>query len=229
MITYIGFLMVAFFQGCDPVGLKDVQTIDQLTILMANRIFEGIPGLPGLFLATIFSATLSTASSGINSLTAVLWEDFIKDTTFGKKITTNKTAILIKTISVFFGLLATFMAFACSNLGGIFQIILTTLGAISGPLVGLFFLGIFFPKANKIGAFFGLGIGIFVMIIFCIFANLNQPYRNFVISFDKIEENNNKSVGCLEYNEMENLKRNLRISFVSEGAFKQRNYYLRIV
>jgi len=39
MITYIGFLMVAFFQGCDPVALKEVKTMDQLTILMANRIF----------------------------------------------------------------------------------------------------------------------------------------------------------------------------------------------
>uniref|UniRef100_A0A1I8BDY2 Sodium-coupled monocarboxylate transporter 2 n=1 Tax=Meloidogyne hapla TaxID=6305 RepID=A0A1I8BDY2_MELHA len=100
MITYIGFLMVAFFQGCDPVALKDVQTIDQLTILLANRIFEGIPGLPGLFLATIFSATLSTASSGINSLTAVLWEDFIKDSTFGKNLTNNQTSVLMKLISV---------------------------------------------------------------------------------------------------------------------------------
>uniref|UniRef100_A0A915NA25 Sodium-coupled monocarboxylate transporter 1 n=1 Tax=Meloidogyne javanica TaxID=6303 RepID=A0A915NA25_MELJA len=42
MITYIGFLMVAFFQGCDPVALKEVKTMDQLTILMANRIFGNL-------------------------------------------------------------------------------------------------------------------------------------------------------------------------------------------
>ncbi|KAL7076865.1 hypothetical protein ACQ4LE_003690 [Meloidogyne hapla] len=217
MITYIGFLMVAFFQGCDPVALKDVQTIDQLTILLANRIFEGIPGLPGLFLATIFSATLSTASSGINSLTAVLWEDFIKDSTFGKNLTNNQTSVLMKLISVFFGILATSMAFACTNLGGIFQIILTTLGAISGPLVGLFFLGIFFPKANKFGAFIGLGIGIFVMIILCLLSNINQPYRNFVISSNNLKLNNNTSAGCLKYEEVENLKRNLRYEEYSKN------------
>lgn len=100
MITYIGFLMVAFFDGCDPVALGEVQTIDQLTIVMANRIFDGYPGLPGLFLATIFSATLSTASSGINSLTAVLWEDFLKEARIGKRLSDAATARLMKAMSV---------------------------------------------------------------------------------------------------------------------------------
>jgi hypothetical protein len=39
MVVYIGFLMVAFFDGCDPVALGELATIDQMTILMANRIF----------------------------------------------------------------------------------------------------------------------------------------------------------------------------------------------
>ena len=102
------------------------------------------------------------------------------------------------------------MAFACSNLGGIFQIILTTLGAISGPLVGLFFLGIFFPKANKIGAFFGLWIGIIFMILLCLFSNLNQPYKNFVLTSTSKNIINTTSAGCLKYDEMETLNRNLR-------------------
>jgi len=100
MLLYLGLLMVAFFDGCDPVALGEVQTIDQMTILMANRIFEGVPGLPGLFLATIFSATLSTASSGINSLTAVLWEDFLKEGRIGRRLSDAATARLMKAMSV---------------------------------------------------------------------------------------------------------------------------------
>lgn len=37
-----------------------------------------IPGLPGLFVAGIFSGSLSTMSSAINSLAAVTVEDFLK-------------------------------------------------------------------------------------------------------------------------------------------------------
>ena len=52
-------------------------------------------GLPGLFLACIFSAALSTISSGLNSLAAVVLEDFIKGH-FIKDISEKKAATLSK-------------------------------------------------------------------------------------------------------------------------------------
>ena len=217
MIAYIGFLMVAFFDGCDPVALGEVQTIDQMTILMANRIFDGVPGLPGLFLATIFSATLSTASSGINSLTAVVWEDFLKDGPLGRRLSDTGTARLMKGMSIFFGFLATGMAFACSNFGGIFQIVLTILGATSGPVVGLFFLGIFFPRANKFGAFFGLALSALLMLLMSAVSNVEQPYCNFVIT-DTAGGGVNTSAGCVEYAEAETLRR-----AVMKEAYIRRN------
>lgn len=57
---------------------EDAQYVDER--LPMNTIFfaEIVPGLPGFFLACLFSATLSTFSSGMNSQAAVLWEDFLK-------------------------------------------------------------------------------------------------------------------------------------------------------
>jgi Na+/proline symporter len=82
---------------------------------------------------------------------------------------------------------------------------LTILGATSGPVVGLFFLGIFFPRANKNGAFFGLAISSFLMLALSLISNIEHPYRHFIItnSFD----NNSMAAGCMEYGEQEMLQR----------------------
>ncbi|CAC5373186.1 unnamed protein product [Mytilus coruscus] len=37
-----------------------------------------IPGLPGIFIAAVFSGSLSTVSSGLNSMSAVLLQDIVK-------------------------------------------------------------------------------------------------------------------------------------------------------
>ncbi len=39
---------------------------------------DSIPGLTGLFIAGIFSASLSTVSAAVNSLAAVTLEDYLK-------------------------------------------------------------------------------------------------------------------------------------------------------
>uniref|UniRef100_A0A914HJ04 Sodium/solute symporter n=1 Tax=Globodera rostochiensis TaxID=31243 RepID=A0A914HJ04_GLORO len=191
MIGYIGLLMVAYFDKCNPLALAEVKTVDQVTILMASRIFEGVPGLPGMFLATIFSATLSTASS------VPL-----------KELSDARKSAVMKGISVFFGVLATGMAFACTNLGGIFNVVLTIIGATSGPLVGLFFLGIFFPGANKIGAFVAFVLST-VGLLFCtLMSNVQMPYRKYAITaYGAIGNESAPAAACVAYEGAEAFRR----------------------
>lgn len=40
MTSYIGLLLVAYFNGCDPLALGEIQTPDQMTILMAIRVLN---------------------------------------------------------------------------------------------------------------------------------------------------------------------------------------------
>lgn len=42
------------------------------------EILSSTAGLPGLFISCIFAGTMSTVSSGLNSIAAVVWEDILK-------------------------------------------------------------------------------------------------------------------------------------------------------
>lgn len=42
------------------------------------------PGAPGLFVCCVFSAALSTLSSGFNALAAVTWDDILSKTPLSK-------------------------------------------------------------------------------------------------------------------------------------------------
>lgn len=53
-------------------------SILQLMPLFVVDAMGGYPGLPGLFVSGIFSASLSTVSAAVNSLAAVTLEDYIK-------------------------------------------------------------------------------------------------------------------------------------------------------
>ena len=53
------------------------------------------PGVPGLFVACVYSAALSTVSSGLNSLAAVCLKDFIQPYyQLSEKRSTNITKLL---------------------------------------------------------------------------------------------------------------------------------------
>ena len=56
-----------------------------------------IPGLPGLFIAGVFSGSLSTVSSAINSLAAVTFEDYVKPVCNAQK---NHEGVTIKIIGI---------------------------------------------------------------------------------------------------------------------------------
>ncbi len=51
------------------------------------------PGLFGLYVACIMSATLSTLSSGMNSMAAAVYEDFLKHKLDGKITDRQATSI----------------------------------------------------------------------------------------------------------------------------------------
>ncbi|XP_072045269.1 sodium-coupled monocarboxylate transporter 1-like isoform X2 [Amphiura filiformis] len=153
-----GIVMYANYKDCDPVNAGYIKFSDQLIPYFVMDIFGHMPGLPGLLVSAVFSAALSTVSSGLNSLAAVTGEDIVK--TISPDIEEFKYTVITKLLAAFYGIIAICMAFVASTLGDILQVALSIFGMVGGPLLGLFSLGIFFPWANSKGALVGLISGL---------------------------------------------------------------------
>jgi len=118
------------------------------------EVLSDKPGLPGVFLACIFSGSLSTISSGLNSLAAVLVEDVYKGL-MRRQISDQRQGLVSKILSVVLGAVVMLLTLIVSYLGSILNAALSLGGALAGPIMGAFFLGFFFPQANRWGGLFG--------------------------------------------------------------------------
>ena len=157
----IGIVVYSYYAGCDPGTTNQISQIDQILPHFVMEVFSEQPGLPGVFLACIFSGSLSTISSGLNSLAAVLIEDVYKGL-FGRQLSDQRQGLISKIFSVILGAVVMLLTFVVSYLGSVLNAALSLFGVLQGPIMGVFFLGFFFPQANKHG---GL-IGFFVSLVF---------------------------------------------------------------
>ena len=147
LCAYNGLLIFATYKHCDPLTTKLARAKDQLLPLFVMETFGRLPGLSGLFIAGVFSAALSSLSTSLNSMSAVVLEDFCKP--FMKRPLTNvKINWIMRLVVVFVGVLCVALVFVVERLGTIQQLTMS-LGAITkGPLLGVFTMGILMPWIN---------------------------------------------------------------------------------
>ena len=152
---------------------------DQIFPIFVMQVMGDIPCVPGLFVAGVFSGALSTVSSGLNSLAAVVLQDmFISacDMKFDEK----KKTIITKSLAVGFGIISYVFVFMVKYLPGVLEVhkwylqstykshlhwcVLCTnlclnfylqaalgiFGIVGGPVLGGFTLGMFIPWANSL-------------------------------------------------------------------------------
>ncbi|KAM7367604.1 hypothetical protein PAMP_013890 [Pampus punctatissimus] len=154
----MGLVMFARYGENSPLDKGYVKTNDQMVLYFVMDVFQNLPGLPGLFVACLFSGALSTISSAFNSLATVTMEDLIKP--HFPNMTESKATLLSKGLALAYGLVCLAMAYIASIMGSVLQAAFSIFGMVGGPLLGLFCLGMFFPWANSIGALVGLAAGL---------------------------------------------------------------------
>ena len=162
-LTITGLVILAYFftVGCDPLAAGYIQNKNQLVPYFVLDTLSFLPGLSGLYISTIFSGALSTLSSGINSLSANVVQDFLSRPLRNKpeSVVTTITKVLV----CFFGVAIIGLAYLAKEFQGpITQITFTVQSASSGPVLGLFLLSGLFPQANHVGAIVGLLSGLVI-------------------------------------------------------------------
>lgn len=121
------------------------------------------PGLCGLFVSGIFSASLSTVSSAVSSLSAVTLEDYLKPLykkIFKRSMTETSTTLPSKIMACFYGLVCIGLAFGAGSMGDVLQASLTVFGVVGGPLLAIFTLGMCTVRANQRGCIAALLCGL---------------------------------------------------------------------
>ncbi|KAH9489387.1 Sodium-coupled monocarboxylate transporter 1 [Bulinus truncatus] len=162
MLTCLsGVVLFAYYasQNCNPLGQKLVSSSNQLVPYFVMETL-GFPGVPGLFIACLFSGSLSSISSSLNALGAITWEDFLKPR-FDHRLSESQNTLVIKVSVFIYGVLAVGFSLIVERMEGtVLQVSIGLSGAASGPMVGMFILGAFFPWANSHGAFCGALVGL---------------------------------------------------------------------
>uniref|UniRef100_A0A8C5MD14 Sodium-dependent multivitamin transporter n=1 Tax=Leptobrachium leishanense TaxID=445787 RepID=A0A8C5MD14_9ANUR len=154
----IGLVMFAYYQKNEILNPGVISSPDQMVLYFVMDILKDFPGLPGLFVACVFSGALSSISSAFNSLATVTMEDLIKP--YHPDLPESRAIRLSKCLALGYGLLGIGMAYVSSLMGPILQATKSIFGMVGGPLLGLFCLGFFFPFTNSTGAITGLVVGL---------------------------------------------------------------------
>ncbi|CAL1529752.1 unnamed protein product [Lymnaea stagnalis] len=174
LCCFIGIYMSVFYENCDPLKPGFVTDTNQIIPMFVMDILGDIIGLPGLFVAGLFSGALSTISSGLNSISACMLEDVVR-TYFSSNLRESRARLLSQIFALGFGLICLALTYVASQLGSILQAALSLFGMIGGPLLGVFSLGMFFPWANKWGAYSGLFGSLILMFWIGVGAAIVKP------------------------------------------------------
>jgi SSS family transporter len=166
LFYFSGVVLFAFYRvHGDPLASGAISGPDQiLPYFVVNELSRG---LPGLLIAAIFAASMSTVSAGINSLTTVSLVDIW--TRLWRPRSSEKDQFrLARRLNLGYGLLVMLLAFIVSRFGTLVEGTVKMMGLTGGPLLGIFLLGMLSKRARAKGAVLGwlAGFGLLLPVCF---------------------------------------------------------------
>lgn len=166
-----GLVLYAFYKTHgDPLAAGLIAKEDQI---LPYFVVTQLPaGLPGMLIAAIYAASMSTISAGLNSLASATVVDFKQRLSKAPEGTQAQQVGNARWITVGYGVLVMGLAFAVSAMpGNLVESVNTVIGLIGGPLLGLFFLGMFTQRTTTSGALLGCFTGFIGLLSLYLYQN----------------------------------------------------------
>lgn len=170
LTCFAGLSIYAVYKDCDPVVTGKISTYDK--ILPYFSVMNLSPGVVGLIVSGVFSASLSTISAMMNSLAAVALEDYVKPIhrKLGIEFSDSKATFVAKALTILNGVICMFLALLAKTMGTLVAVAFSVHGAIGGPILGIFTLGMMSESANELGTI----IGMITALIVCLWATFGS-------------------------------------------------------
>ena len=130
-------------------------------------------GLAGVLIAALFSAAMSSVSSGVNSITTVLMVDFEKLFSRGKD--ERQKVRQARIIGITIGAIAIAVSFAQNLIKGNFMEVAQKInGFFIAPMAGLFFMAFFIRRINRIGAWTSIFAGFLIGVVVSYYGEISK-------------------------------------------------------
>lgn len=169
VLMTVGFALFRFYNVFPQYVPDGRDLVSDADFLFPNFIANHLPaGISGLVVAAIFSAAMSSLSSGINSTAAVITTDIIPF--FRKSFDAERSSLrLARWSSLAIGVLVVAISTTMAHVpGNIFEVTSKTNGLFVAPLFNLFFMALFVRYATPFGTVMGSiwGLAFAVIIAF---------------------------------------------------------------
>lgn len=145
--------------------IGEVENPEHAYVLVAEKFFSQIsPGMIGLFVSSIFAATMSMISSDLNSLAAVFTKD-IYQRSFDESASDSKLVKVGMISTIVLGLLTIVSALITIHLEGAFNTMVEWYAAILGPISIPLLFGMIYKKPTWRGAIYSWIAGFIAFVI----------------------------------------------------------------
>jgi len=183
-LALVGISLFAYFRH-HPLPPTVVEDPDKIFPYFMGEVFP--VGLTGLVIAAILAASLSSIDSALNSMTSVATVDFYNRVALGRtgreslsEGDQRRQVLVSRLLTLAIGVVGVTLSCNVDRLGTIFEIANKLINSFTGPMLGVFLLGMFTRRATAWGAFVGGFVGTGVTLYIVYLSSLDVPRISFI-------------------------------------------------